>query len=89
MAEWYDEQFGEYYEELPMAAQTAKVDELLFGLGYQTDDHALDLFQRSIFDNDESAYLDLIDYMWDEYGIDFEDAYSWDDFREWYDGQAG
>lgn len=84
MAEWYDEQHGEYYEELTGAAATEQVNDLLFGSANQTDEYALQLFQEAIFDSDESSYRQLVDYLWDEYGIDFEDAYSWEDFREWY-----
>lgn len=24
-------------------------------------------------------------YLYDEYGLDFDDLWSWEDFREWYD----
>ena len=42
---------------------------------------------QAMFDKDDRAYLDLIEYMHDEYGIDFEDSFHWMDFREWYEGQ--
>jgi hypothetical protein len=48
------------------------------------DAYAQQLFVEAFFDQSEQAYEDLIDYMWDEYGIDFEDAFDWADFREWY-----
>jgi hypothetical protein len=30
------------------------------------------------------AYEDLKDILWDEYGIDFEEIWDWEAFREWY-----
>lgn len=33
------------------------------------------------------SYYDFLDYMWDEYGYDFEDGFDWDAYREWYDSQ--
>lgn len=34
-----------------------------------------------------NAYYDLLDYMWEEYGYDFEEGFDWDAYREWYDSQ--
>lgn len=48
------------------------------------DAYAQQLFVEAFFDQSEQAYEDLISYMWDEYGIDFEEAFDWADFREWY-----
>lgn len=48
------------------------------------DMHAQTLFIEAFFEQNEGSYQELIDYMWDEYGIDFEDAFEWADFREWY-----
>lgn len=64
------------------------VNEVLFGPPGVEDDHAQHLFMEAYFENNSRAYLDLIDYMWREYGIDFEEAFSWDDFRAWYDSSA-
>lgn len=88
MAEWYDEQYGEYFEPFSAVDASEKVSELLYGAGYETDPRALALFEDAVFENDQSAYQDLVDYMWDQYGIDFEEAFSWEDFREWYDSNA-
>lgn len=59
------------------------------------NDHALQLlFDVALFDHDirpgerDMAYAALVEYMWDEYEIDFEDAFDWGDYREWYDGAA-
>lgn len=48
------------------------------------DMHAQTLFTEAFFDQNEQAYQELVDYMWWEYGIDFEEAFDWEDFREWY-----
>lgn len=50
------------------------------------DQRAQDLFSRAVFEGDKAAYSDLVDYMQEEYGIDFEEVFEWQDFREWYDG---
>lgn len=77
------------YGSLPDAQQQQFVFESLFsGVG--------DLEARRIFDDvmynddlsrDERAdrYEDLKDYYFDEYGIDFDELWDWEDFREWYD----
>lgn len=55
------------------------------------DSYLQGLFDTAMFDPDatheqrEEAYDALIDYMWDTYGIDFEDVFDWEDYREWYD----
>lgn len=54
------------------------------------------LFNGALFDLDvskperEAIYGNLVDYIWDEYGIDFEskDAFDWEGYREWYDSVA-
>lgn len=50
------------------------------------DAYAQTLFTEAFFDQNEQSYNELVDYMWLEYGIDFEDSFEWTDFREWYDG---
>jgi hypothetical protein len=48
-------------------------------------------FHESLFDLDLDKDLrsqfqaDLEDYLWDQYGIDFDMEFPWDDYREWYD----
>lgn len=55
------------------------------------DNHLADLFDTALFDMNASpddradAYDELIDYLWDEYGIDFEEDFDWEGYREWYD----
>lgn len=65
-------------------------DNLGFGESAQ-DQTAHDLFWSVYYDNDlsipgrEAVLQELNDYLWDEYGIDFEAVWDWEDFREWYD----
>lgn len=56
------------------------------------DQYAHDLFWDAFY-NDDLTISDrmdimdqLADYLYDEYGIDFEAIWDWDDFRAWYDG---
>ena len=51
------------------------------------DQHAQDLMVSAIMDKNDSAYAELVDYMWDEYGIDFEEEWDWEDFSDWYNSQ--
>lgn len=81
----YDDITGEYTE-IPIVDASQEVSDLLYGPGYAVDTHARDLFEAAVFDHSADAYQALVDYIWDEYGIDFEDAFSWEDFREWYGG---
>lgn len=55
------------------------------------DYHLQDLFDDALFRDDltpqerEDAYQELIDYLWEEYQLDFEQVFDWEDYREWYD----
>lgn len=35
----------------------------------------------------EDAMTALEDYLLGEYGLDFDDNFDWDDYRDWYDSQ--
>lgn len=83
---WHDEPWDNGQDFL---AGTPELNKILFGNYRETDDHAVELFARSMFYDDQSAYRELIDYMWDEYGINFEDAFVWEDFRKWYEEHYG
>lgn len=86
MAEkWYevDDATGEI-REIPVIDESEAVADLLFGPGYAQDTRAQELFYEAVFEKSQDAYDRLVDYVWDEYGIDFEEAFSWEDFREWY-----
>ena len=83
MARWEDDGWGDYYDD----PQQPDVKELIFGDNDVMDPRAQELFVHAFFDKDDKAYIDLVDYMYEEYGIDFEDAFDWQDFKEWYDAQ--
>jgi hypothetical protein len=79
MAEYYDDDYS--IED----GSNADLNSILFGNDFETDEHAQVLFSKAFFDGDEGAYQDLVDWLWDEYEIDFEQAFDWEDFRAWYD----
>lgn len=69
-------------------------EDLLGGERESFEDRELqDLFHDALFDLDidreerEHAYDDLVDYLYEEYGIDFEADFDWEGYREWYDSQ--
>ena len=44
------------------------------------------LFQTDLNPADRQLILDeLYDYLWDEYGLDFDNVFDWEGYREWYD----
>lgn len=49
------------------------------------------LYQEALFDMelsppDRQIIIDMLDeYLMDEYGIDFDDMFDWQNYREWYD----
>ena len=61
--------------------------------GAFTDPELQTLFDRAMFDNTvtgderDAAYDALVEYLWEEYEIDFDDMFDWEDYREWYDTQ--
>lgn len=86
---WGDD---DYYD----SSDTPSYEDLLFGSADVMDQHAQNLFMAAYIGmpdseghrtKDDAAYIELVDYMWAEYGIDWEDVYDWEDFREWYNAQ--
>lgn len=62
-----------------------RINDILFQENaIEFDMHAQTLFTEAFFDGDAQAYSELVVYMNEEYGIDFEEAFEWADFREWY-----
>lgn len=44
------------------------------------------LFDHSTPSRERGPILEALrDYMWDEYGLDFDDVYDWDGYRDAYD----
>lgn len=85
MAAWDDDGWGDsdYFDN----SATPSYEDLLFGDTDVMDQHAQDLFIDAYMNKNDEAYIDLVDYMWDRYGIDWEDVYDWEDFRDWYNAQ--
>jgi hypothetical protein len=82
---WYDEAWDDADDYL---SETPDVKEIIFSNDPSImDSHAQGLFVEAFFNDNNQAYIDLVDYMWDTYEIDFEDAFDWEDFREWYESQ--
>lgn len=45
-------------------------------------------FDRDLFGEYRATFQDgLEEYLWEEYGIDFDLDFDWDDYRDWYDSQ--
>lgn len=81
---------GEWYN-----AEVSLFDNLINGDGdIGGDPYLQTLFDAALFDPDisdearEQYYQTLVEYLWDNYGIDFEDVFDWEDYRSWYDAAA-
>jgi hypothetical protein len=68
-------------------------DQLVSGDEWMGGDPVLqELFDTSFLNPDvttderRDAYDELVEYMWNEYGVDFEDVFDWEDYRVYYDG---
>jgi len=64
----------------------------LIGFNTEPSDPAVhDLFWEVMYNDEltadqrEDYYEQLEVYLYDMYGLDFEDLWDWEDFREWYD----
>jgi hypothetical protein len=64
----------------------------LIGFGTEPGDQTVhDLFWEIMYNDELTAeeredYAEQLDvYLYDMYGLDFEDLWDWEDFREWYD----
>lgn len=67
-------------------------DSLVNGDPILGNDHTLQLlYDVALFDHDirpeerDMAMDALVDYLWDEYGIDFDEVFDWEGYREWYE----
>lgn len=67
-------------------------DNLINGDPVLGEDRTLQLlFDVALFDADirpeerEAVMDELVDYLWEEYGLDFDDVFDWDGYREWYE----
>lgn len=83
-----DGEWGDFFEEL-FEPDPQDYADILFGSASEVDAHAQDLFSEWMASGfqDQRVLQELDAYMWEEYGIDFEDVFEWQDFQEWYDSQ--
>lgn len=75
----YSAEWGDDFYEPP------DINDILFTDGF--DPHAQELMIAGIMEGDDSKYAELVDYIYEVYGLEFEDVFDWQDFREWYDAQ--
>lgn len=91
---WWDNQ----WENLPdewSDRESALFEQFVDGNSVIENDHLLQaLYDEALFNfdlshEDRAAIMDTMrDYVWDEYGIDFDDVFDWEGYREAYDGVA-
>lgn len=95
MPDYYDEY--DYYEDdsydfggLPPDQQREFLYETIGFDSLGSDFYLHDLFWSAMYDNEltnderDAAYEALNDYIWSEYGIEFDLVWDWEDFRDWY-----
>ena len=78
--EWWDDS-GDFFSPQPPGET---VNDLLFGFGDQQDARAQDMFFDAFLNADDSKWADFERYLQDEYGILYDHAEHWADYREWY-----
>lgn len=48
------------------------------------------LFNFDLSHEDRAAIMETMkDYVWDEYGVDFDDVFDWEGYRDAYDSVSG
>lgn len=75
---WGESEWGEWFDSTP----EDMAREALYG---DADQHAQDLMFDAVFYGDDDKYVELVDYLWDTYGVEFEDVFDWESAREAYD----
>lgn len=86
----YDDDFYDYGALPEVQQQHFLYDQLGF-IGPARDAEAHNLFWDLMYNDAlsstqrEDIHADLRDYLMEEYGIDFDDVWDWEDFRSWYD----
>jgi hypothetical protein len=73
------------------SAETSMYVDMLGGDPHLVGDDSLQmLFHEALFDmelspdNRDIIYNELVDYLYTEYGVDFDDVFDWEAYREWY-----
>lgn len=90
MAYEEDDEEGFDFGSLPEGQQQEFLYELIGFKDNALDSEARDLFNDVMYNNELSmgerldAYNELTIYLYDEYGLVFEEIWDWDAFREWY-----
>src|SRR5262245_62082310 len=85
-----DEKFD--YGSLPLENQQEFLYELIGFDADPGDVTAHELFWEVMYNDEltqserDALYEQLQDYLYDEYGMYFDDVWDWEDFREWYEG---
>lgn len=85
---WWDDAWdgaSDYFEDY---YPSPDINEVLFGAEDVMDAYAQDLMWSAVVEKDEDALHTLIDYMWDQYNIDFVEEFDFDDFRDWIEGNT-
>jgi len=86
-----DESFD--YGSLPDIQQQQFLYDLIGFTGNAQDSELRDMFWDVMYNDELSIgqrldlYESLSTYVFDEYGMEFEDIWDWDSFREWYENQ--
>lgn len=90
MAYEEDDEEGFDFGSLPEEQQQEFLYDLIGFKDNALDNEARDLFYDVMYNNELSmgerldAYNELTIYIYDEYGLVFEEIWDWDAFREWY-----
>ena len=83
-SEWGETESRLYEELISETGESALADDRIFQALY---DEAM--FNFDLSHQDRVDILDTMrDYAWDEYGIDFDDVFDWEAYREAYDSVA-
>jgi hypothetical protein len=88
----YDEDRFDYGS-LPEVQQQEFLFEQIGFHGAPPDPEAHQMFYNLMYNDELSSnermtiYGEFVEYLWEEYGILFEDVWEWEAFREWYDSQ--
>lgn len=74
------------YIEFGMFDQMAAGNMALYNDSFAQNLYDGALFNHDVSSQDRSAIMNALrDYMWDEYGMDFDDVFDWEAYREAYD----
>ncbi len=92
-----DNEYGEYgYEDVSSYTREDQQEYLYELVGFHHgetpgDSYVHDTFFDLMYNDELSQqdrldlYNELGDYLYEEYGLEFDNVWDWDDFRSWYD----